>query len=79
MFWWIIGVLNIVLAVIELTVAFKSKDNYLSWVHVLYSLMFISYGASAINGNLLFGIPGLVIGLFAVFLNFRYRNRLLSQ
>ncbi|REJ07956.1 hypothetical protein [Halobacillus trueperi] len=71
MFWWIIGFLNIVLAVVELIVAFKNEDKHLSWIHVMYSLMFISYSFSAFNQNLLYGIPGLIIGLYAIFLKFR--------
>ncbi|GGD08562.1 hypothetical protein [Pontibacillus salipaludis] len=75
MFWWMIGLLNLGLAIVELIVAFKRKDKHLSWVHVMYSLMFISYGVSAFHQSLLYGIPGLIIGLYAIFLNSRGRRR----
>ena len=75
MLWWIIGIINIILAIIELIVGFKSKDKHSSTIHILFSLMFISYGISAFNLNLIYGIPGLIFGLLAVFLSSKYRKK----
>lgn len=73
--WSIIGFLNAALAVIELIVALKRKDKHSSYIHIMYSLMFVSYSVSAFNLNLLYGVPGLIIGLLAIFLNSKYRRK----
>ncbi|WP_169824091.1 hypothetical protein [Anaerobacillus alkalidiazotrophicus] len=69
MFSVVVGTLNVVLVIVKLIIAFKSKDKFLSRVHSMYSLMFISYSVAAFNQNFLFWVPGLIIGLLAVFLS----------
>ena len=75
MFWGIVVFLNVIMAVVELIVAFKSEKAILTWIHIMYSLMFISYSIAAFNHNILFGTPGLIIGLLAVLLNNKNRSK----
>ncbi|RHW43288.1 hypothetical protein D1B31_01040 [Neobacillus notoginsengisoli] len=72
--WWIIGMLNIVLAAIELILGIKNRGTVFFRIHLMFSLMFVSFGVAAFYQNLSYGAPGLIIGLLAVWI--RSKNRI---
>ncbi len=75
MFLWFVGFINGFIAFIELIDVLQSKSRLQRVCHFMLSIMWSFYSLAAFKENIIWGMPGLIFGILAVYLRIHDRSK----